>query len=137
VEEQQAYQQSLNRVVREFAEEGDIIIVGRAGQVILRDRPDVLHVRVVASDEVRIERLVEEHHIPVQAAKAQIQASDRSRRNFLKRTYQVNWDDARLYDLVLNTNRLTPESAAKIICKALAELLKQTHSSSNIDVCID
>ncbi len=136
-EEQQAYREALIRVMREFAEEGEVIIVGRAGQVILRDRPDVLHVRVVAADDVRIERLAAEHHIPVEAARAQIETSDRSRRNFLKRAYQVDWDDSRLYDLILNTNRLTPEAAAQIICKALADLVNRTHPSSKIDVCID
>src|SRR5512135_1529753 len=42
-----AYRQAVETVMKEFAERDNVVIVGRAGQVILRDRPNVLHVRII------------------------------------------------------------------------------------------
>ncbi len=135
-EEQQAYQDALIRVIEGLAEEGDVIIVGRAGQAILHDRPDVLHVRVIAPAGLRAERLAADQHIPFEAALAQVETSDRSRKNFLRRFYQVDWEDPQQYDVVINTQRMSPQAAAHIICQALTDLLSKT-GTPNPDVCID
>lgn len=137
LEEQQAYQEALTRVIQEFAQEGNIVIVGRAGQVILHNWPEVLHVRVIAPAGLRAERLADGQNIPFDAAMAQVEASDRSRKNFLRRYYQVDWEDMQLYDLVINTQRLTPQAAAQMICNGLAGLLSNITQSPNPDVCID
>ncbi|MGH2486822.1 MAG: AAA family ATPase, partial [Ktedonobacterales bacterium] len=49
-----AYQEALRRVVVTAADEGKVVIVGRASQVVLADRRDVLHVRIVASLPQRV-----------------------------------------------------------------------------------
>ena len=120
----QAYRQAVKQVMDEMLEEGGVIIVGRAGQVILGNRPQVLHVRIIASQEERMRRLAAEQKISAENALAQIQASDRHRRNYLKRHYQVKWDDPNLYDLTLNTANLSIPSATAIIRQALIEKLK-------------
>ena len=114
-----AYVQAVEHIMEALAAEGNIVIVGRAGQVILRDRPDVLHVQVIAPAEVRAGRIARQHGIALEAAQAQIEASDRHRRNYLKRFYHVRWDDPALYDLIVNTSRVTPEAAAELIGAAL------------------
>jgi cytidylate kinase len=88
--------------------------------MILCDHPDTLHVRLVASARVRAERIAQYHGISIEAASAQIEASDRHRRNYLKRFYHVRWDDAELYDLVINTSRVTPDVAADMIGQVLS-----------------
>ncbi len=119
----QAYLDAVEQVITELAAEGGVVIVGRAGQVILRGRPDVLHVRVMAPAELRAERIARAHNLSMAAAQAQVEASDRARRNYLRQYYRVRWDDPELYDLIVNTERLTPKSAADLICQALAFVL--------------
>lgn len=114
-----AYQAAVKDVIAELAAAGSVVIVGRAGQVILRDWPDVLHVKVIAPLHLRAARLAEDQHIPVQAALSQVQASDSARRSYLRRVYSVRWDDPELYDLIINTARLQAEQAACLICQAL------------------
>ena len=114
-----AYVQAVRHIVEALATEGDVVIVGRAGQVILRDRPDVLHVQVIAPAEVRAGRIARQHGIALEAAQAQIEASDRHRRNYLRRFYHARWDDPTLYDLIVNTARMTPDAAAELMCAAL------------------
>jgi cytidylate kinase len=122
----QAYRQAVRQVMEELLGEGRVIIVGRAGQVILGDRPRVLHVRLIAPQAERIGRLAAEQKISTENALAQIQASDRHRRNYLKRHYQVTWDDPNLYDLTLNTANLSIQAVTAIIRQALIEKLKYT-----------
>ena len=117
-----AYHDAVRRVIEALAATGNVVIVGRAGQVILRDRPDVLHVKVMAPASLRAGRVARTQNIPLAAAQAQVQASDRARRNYLRRYYQARWDDPELYDLIINTARLTPESAADLVCRALRQL---------------
>jgi cytidylate kinase len=111
-----AYVRAVKAVVDELAQEGNVVIVGRGGQVILRGRPDVLCVLMVAPQALRIERIAQRQSIPWAAARAQIEAGDRHRRRFLKHFYNVKWDDPDLYDLVINTASTSADDASEIIC---------------------
>lgn len=136
----EAYCQAVQQVMEELVAEGNVVILGRAGQVILRDQPDTLHVRLMAPAQVRAARIAQSQGISIEGAIAQIEASDRNRRNYLKRFYHVRWDDSDLYDLVINTNRTTPDMAADLICQTLSlrqRLLANGHSQkqeSNFDL---
>lgn len=117
-----AYHKAVHEIMEELARGGDVVIVGRAGQVILRGKPDVLHVRIHAPLELRVKRIAIQHNVALEAARAQALASDKSRTLYLKRYYQVRWDDPDLYDLILNTAHLRVEGSALVICKALEHL---------------
>lgn len=121
--QQEAYHQAVHKMMHEIADQGDAVIIGRAGQVILSDRTDVLHVKVIAPAAVRAERLAQTHGISIEAARAQIQSSDQTRKDYLKRYYKVRWDDPELYDLIVNTARLEPEEAACLVCQALTQCI--------------
>ncbi len=113
-----AYRQAMHQVALELAAEGNAVLVGRACQVLLRQRPDVLHVRLIAPAGLRAERVARRHGIPLAAARAQVEASDRYRSRYLRRFYRVDWDDPALYDLVINTERIAPAAAAELVCQA-------------------
>ncbi|HWQ04289.1 MAG TPA: cytidylate kinase-like family protein [Longilinea sp.] len=113
-----AYLQAIHAVVLELAGKGNVVLVGRAGQRILADFPGTVHVRLIAPFDLRIQRIAHEQNISVEAAHAQIEASDRSRRLYLKKYYQVDWEDASFYDLVINTGRISSQVACDLICLA-------------------
>jgi cytidylate kinase len=119
-EASRAYEEAVREVMEDMVAEGDVVIVGRAGQVILADYPDVLHVRVIAPPALRVERIAAMQSIPAVAARAQVEQSDRTRREYLRSCYGVDWDDPQLYDLVLNTEELTVEGGADLVCQTLA-----------------
>lgn len=120
---QRAYLEAVAHVMHELVEQGNVVIVGRAGQVILAGRPDVLHVRICAPIAVRAARIARRHGISLEQARAQVEASDAARRAYLRRCYHVRWDDPYLYHLVINTAGLTVPGAAELICLALRERL--------------
>jgi cytidylate kinase len=91
---------------------GNVIIIGRGGQSILRGRKDVLHVRIVAPIEQRVARLVDEQFTSYDSAAQMIKSHDRASQDYLKHYYDVDWDDPLLYHLVINTGLCSVEMAA-------------------------
>ena len=127
----QAYRQAVQQIMQEHAIQGNVVIIGRAGQMILSGWPEVLHVRVIAPRPLRIERLAARQEISLECALAQVEASDRRRRNYLKRFYNVQWDDPNLYDLVINTAHLAPIAAAQLITQTLTNPLFSSHEPAS------
>ena len=117
--QQRAYLGAVRDIIEMLAIEDNVVIVGRAGQAILQNDPDVLHLRVVAPRETRIQRIVKAHHVSAQAARAQINDSDRFRAQYLKNFYHIQWDDPSLYHLVINTGKISLETSAEVVCSAL------------------
>ena len=119
----QNYHIAVREMMEEYSKEGNIVIIGRAGQVILMDHPNVLHVKVIAPSTLRAKRIAQAQNISLEAAQSQVEMSDKNRRNYLKRYYKVRWDNPELYDLIVNTARLNPSQAACLICQTLDQCL--------------
>ena len=120
-EECQAYLAAVKTVMLELAAAGNVVILGRAGQVILAGDPQTLHVLILAPVELRTGRVAAQRAISGRAALAQIKAADRHRRIYLKRFYDIQWDNPEQYDLVINTARITSEAAAELICRTVEQ----------------
>lgn len=119
--------QTYARVVREamerFAKEGNAVIVGRGGQIVLRDWPTALHVHLFAPLPVRIERLKERHQISELEAKRRITGSDERKRWYVRQAHRnANWKDLKHYHLAINTAHISPETVATIIIQAAKDL---------------
>jgi len=108
----------IQAVIYDFARKGHIVIVGRGGQVLLRDLPGVLHVRVVAPFEVRIRRIVEHQGKDEKQATRILRRSDRDSAGFIQSFFDVDWDDQSLYDLVINTQKFTVDTGVKMILES-------------------
>jgi cytidylate kinase len=103
-------------------ENDNVVIVGRGGQAILKEKPDVLHVRVQSPLEARNQRLHQQLNVTLAAAQDIALKHDRAATDYLKRFYNVDWADPMLYDLVINTGKLDIEAAAHLIVNAISYL---------------
>jgi cytidylate kinase len=108
--------------------QGNVVIVGRGGQAILRDKRDVLHVRIEAPLEKRIQH-VHYHDMAGLAAEFQrkraeevVAERDRAATDYLKRFYDVDWSDSGLYHVIINTNKCSTEAAAHLVVSAVGHL---------------
>jgi len=117
-----SYRQLVEGTIREIAQRGSAVIVGRGGQVILREHPEALHVYIYAPDAVRIQRLAQREGIPPARARQKARDSDHHREGYLRTYYGVDWHDPVLYDLVINTARVDMETAADLIAHAARTL---------------
>jgi len=87
----------------EQAAQGHVVVVGRGAACLLSKAPGAFHVFVYASLARKI-RWIEEH-FPEHAREAerQIQETDRRRAEYIRRFHQREWDDRRLYHLMMNS----------------------------------
>lgn len=108
---EQKHLESLARIIRELAAIGNVVLLGRGGQFILRHNPDTIKVLLVASQEHRLEFLVRHYQLSEADAKRLINEADRKRGRFLNNFYPGEPDEASLYHLVLNTSKLTLATA--------------------------
>lgn len=118
----QRYRACLEQVIIDQANQGNTVIIGRAGQAILGSRPDVLHVRIIAPLLLRAERRAVQKDVSWDSAMAQIEASDRNRIHFLRRLFQVKLDDPLLYHLLINTGSMQVAQAASLIAHAARDI---------------
>jgi cytidylate kinase len=104
----------LMAVIYELASKGNALFLGRGSHILLREFPCVMHVRVTASLEKRIQNLTE-RGFQKEAAIRALQRSDHERAAFIKFAFGVDWDNPELYDLVLSMDHLTIPLAADIV----------------------
>jgi cytidylate kinase len=109
------YQLLITTLVQDAGTAGNVVVVGRASQVILRAQVDVVHIKVIAATALRCERVVESRHVSSAAAAHLVEQHDRWRKLYLRNGHGVDWDDPLLYDLVINTGRMTEEDAVNLL----------------------
>jgi cytidylate kinase len=112
------YVAHLSRVISTAARHGSVVLVGRGAQFLL-PRDKTLAVRVVASEKYRIEQLMRLRGIGFGDARRAMQETDRGRQEFVQRFFRHDASDPRLYDLVLNMERLGQEAAVGLVAAAL------------------
>jgi cytidylate kinase len=103
----------------QLAELGDAIIIGRAGNIVTARLPHVLHVRLVAPLEDRIERICrDDHKTPAEARRFCLE-EEQARTRYVKTYFRADINDPLLYHLTINTSRMGCDSAARIIGDAV------------------
>jgi cytidylate kinase len=112
------YLDLVTSVILEYAAQGQAMIVGRGGQMILRERAGVLHVQVLAKFETRVYNIIQREGVKWREAAHRVRLADDQRAGYMRRFYNVNWLDPNLYDLVINTDQLSPDVAADLIVRA-------------------
>jgi cytidylate kinase len=108
----------LESAIYEAARKGEGVIVGHGSQVLLRTFDCAFHVRLSSPEGRRAERLAAEKGLSRDAALKLVRTQDREQAGFFKFAFQMDMDDHALYDLVVNTRKLAPATAARIIIDA-------------------
>jgi cytidylate kinase len=124
VEAGEAYVELIRHVILEYATAGNVIIVGRGGQIALKEDPNVLHIRVQAPKSLRVLRLTERLGLDDKEAERQIQQSDRERARYMKHFFDAKWDDPDFYHLTINTGKVSVDIATQIICDAAQRIVR-------------
>ena len=96
------------------------VVLGRAGAVVLAERPRTYHVRLDGPVERRIAWAAPFEHLDLESARRRQQETDRARTSFVKRLYRKDPADPALYHLVIDPTVLGADAAVAVI-KAAAE----------------
>jgi CMP/dCMP kinase len=103
--------------ITEAAKSLPLVVVGFGTQCIFADRPDALHLRLVAPMPVRVERLRERFGWDAANAAARARRMDEDRRRYVQRYFHRDVNDPLLYDVQINTGRTTLDEATSIIAQ--------------------
>lgn len=105
----------LRAVLFDFARKDDFVIVGRGGQILLKDFPGAFHIRIIAPFDIRIQRILGRGAKDEKEAVAVLRRSDRDSAGFIRGYFDMDWEDSNLYDLIINTRNLPVNKAAQMI----------------------
>jgi cytidylate kinase len=136
---QHRYRAYVDSIILEMASGDDVVLTGMAAAIVLRQVPHALRVRTNASERIRAERVEQQQGLTREAALDHVRHSDHERASRVKFLYRVNVDDHLLYDIVLNTERLTADEGARILQETLKEQRFQTAPAARqqlVDVSI-
>jgi cytidylate kinase len=101
---------------------GNVIFIGRGGNVVTSRLPDVLHVRLVAPLEKRIEHAHKYYNMTRADAHKFCLTEDRGRARYLKKYFGADINDPLLYHMIINTGEMNYDAAARLIGAAVLNL---------------
>jgi len=108
--------------VLKLAQLGSVILIGRAANIVTAKMPNVLHVRLVAPLEDRIERICrDDHKSPVEARRFCLE-EEQARARYVKTHFGADINDPLLYHIVINTSRVGYDNASRLIGDAVLRL---------------
>ncbi len=120
----------VQKAVQYAYQVGNVVIVGRGGQVLLKDQPEVFHIRIIAPLETRY-RLIHEQLERNQGYSTDLMYRDNARireliaqrdatsADYIHCFYHVHWDDPLLYHLVINTGKVRVNQAVQMVIKLI------------------
>lgn len=121
--EDEVYIEAIESTMKEMAEDGDVVFVGRGGHVILKNMQNVLRVGVIASLDDRVETLMGRESIDRNVAITTLERRDQARKYFFKKFFQLDDpDDPQLFHFTINSSEISVEYAAEMVVESLNAL---------------
>ncbi len=117
LESRGVYRIVLQAALCELAQEGNLVYHGRAGQEFFPGIRHVLNVFVDTPRESRVQQVKTRKGLSEQAANEHLDELDRIRSRRLKELFNIDWRDPTRYDFVLNTARMSVDTAARFIAE--------------------
>ncbi len=115
------YYETTKKLVLNLYEADNMIILGWGGQCLLRGKTNTLHVRLTKDENLKIEKIMNNYRINRLAAKKMIEREEKDSSAYIKHYFDEDWNDAHLYDLIIDMGKNSVEQAAEIICKNIEE----------------
>ena len=116
------YIDALTDVLTEYVKRGNVVIMGRGSNWILRDKKEVFRVGVIANMDRRINFVVKEKGINVEEAKEQLVVADKARIGRYKRMFDIDiCDDPVNYDLVVNSGSMNIDTCVNVVINAVKD----------------
>lgn len=101
--------------MRNIAEKGNCIFVGRCADYILRDHDDLISVFIIGDMDERLKCLERRQGLDEVEARKKIKEVDKDRSSFYRYYSDQTWGDAQNYDMCINSSKLGVEGTVQVI----------------------
>ena len=102
-------------IIREIAENGSCVIVGRAADYILKDYDNVVRIFIHAPQDYRIQRVMDVYGDTPKEARVNIERSDKARASYYEHISGTHWGNARNYELTVDSSDGVEKTAQFIV----------------------
>lgn len=116
---EQTYKEFINKKLKEKAEKESLVVLGLGSQIIFREYAHAVHIKVLCSDQRRVQRLREKYNINKEQAMRTLDLSDRKHRRYVHRVFDKDWENISLYHITINTDGLDVQEATNLIIHLL------------------
>ncbi len=104
-----------SNIIKELAEEGDALFIGRCADYVLKDHPHILKLFIYAPMEARIKHICELKDMAPDKAKDLIIKTDRRRANYYNYYTGQKWGKLENFDIALDSAKLGVEKTADML----------------------
>jgi cytidylate kinase len=117
-----AFLEATTSVIKDLAQAGNVVIIGRGSNIILADTPGVIHVGLVAPLNVRAETVMLREHFTRDEAMTYVEELEQARITFFRKFFKVNANDPDRFHMVLNLGMVQQKTAAEVIVHAAGDI---------------
>jgi len=118
---EEIYVELLQDVIKAFAKEDNVVLLGRGGQYVLQDFNKAFHILLVSDMKHRIEFMQRYYDLSDEKAKKAVNQGHIRRRNLYKKLNRSRYNDPDAYHLVLNMSKISLEKALGIAIALIQE----------------
>jgi len=111
-------------IIREMAEKGNCVFVGRCSDYILRHNPKCVNIFSHGNDDDRAARVMKEQNVSESEAKKIVSRADKKRRSYYNYYTNREWGEMSNYDLTLNLSSIAEDKAVDLVIDFLNSLNK-------------
>jgi cytidylate kinase len=128
----------IQSALLDVAEQDNVVINSRGGQMLLRGIAHVLRVLVIAPFDMRVKRVMRkmtaqaQESVDARTTAEMVRRSDQEKHGRIRYLYDVEWVDADLYDLVLNTEKLSVDAGVEAIAGLVRGLSASEESRQQV-----
>ena len=101
--------------MRNIAEKGNCIFIGRCADYILRDHDDLISVFILGDMDERLKCLERRQGLDEVEARKKIKEVEKDRSSFYRYYSDQTWGDAQNYDMCINSSKLGVEGTVQVI----------------------
>lgn len=111
-------------IIREMAEQGNCVFVGRCSDYILRNNPKCVNIFLHGNESDRVKRVMAEQSVSESEAKKIVSRADKKRRSYYNYYTNREWGEMSNYDLTLNLSSIAEDKAVDLVVDFLESLNK-------------
>lgn len=115
------FKDALSASLISMSRKSSAILLGFGSQLMFSGAQDAIHVRIIASDDVRLSRVQRQFHLSESAASELLASTDRKHKRFVSHVFGEDSTDLSLYHLVLNTSFMSVDECVSAILAVFQE----------------